>query len=290
MYSLDVNFLKDRRVEEDPKKTIQGKREGFSVGKNLPMLIGLGVMVLLPAAAASLLLIINSQTASTQERITELDSEISQLGAQNQKVQEVEKQVSAVNEETQALVSVFNQIKPWSAVLQDIRDRVPSAVQIQSISQGTPGSTTTTPQGQAQGQAQTSTPGAIELTIVGFASSYNDVNDFVLSLQQSNFLSAEKTRLTNAELADAPIEGMDEEERNELSARIRQGQFPGIPTDLSLVDVKETYSFPQVVKYEIKTQLGDIPASKLMPELARKGAVGLVTRIRTLEQKGAIQP
>ena len=273
MYSLDVNFLKDRKVEEDAKKTLATQASEFSLGKNLPMLIGLGVLVLLPAATGSLLWLINAQTASTQARIEELDAQIAQLGAQNQQIQELEKQVNAINEETQALVSVFTQIKPWSALLQDVRDRVPTGVQIESIKQ------------------EAATPeGTIPLTIVGVARSYDDVNDLVLSLQQSNFLKAQKTVLTSAEITDPPIQDLDEEARQELSQKIKQGQISVVPTNTNLVALKDAFIFPKVVRYQVKTELGDIPASKLTGELTRKGAVGLVTRLRTLEQKGAIQP
>jgi type IV pilus assembly protein PilN len=282
MYSLEINFLKDRKVEEDLLQTSEKKPAGISLAQNLPMLIGLGVMVLLPAATGALLLVVNSQTASTQERIQALDTEISQLGAQNQRIQEMEQQVTAVNDETQAFVSVFTQIKPWSAILQDIRDRVPKNVQIDKIEQK-----------GATSQGSTATPATgTTLTITGVAGTYDDINDLVLSLQQSNFLQAKKTKLISAEEADFPIGDLPEDERTALQSRIRLGQLPGVPKNLQLGqgNLKETYTFPKVVKYEIQTELGDIPASKLTKELASKGAVGLVTRLRTLEQKGVIQP
>jgi type IV pilus assembly protein PilN len=285
MYSLDVNFLKDRQVEKTLNSSEKAKSAGFSLGQNLPILIGLGVMVLLPAATSTLLLLLNSQTASMQQRIQELDAQIAQQGSQNQQVQEIEKQVNSVNEETQALVSVFTQIKPWSAVLQDIRDRVPAGVQIQSIKQN---AAAAAPQGQG---GSSSTPG-LSLTISGMARSYNDVNDLILTLQQSSFLNAKKTVLTSAEEVEAPIQELNDEQRKEFESILRRIQAPGISpnTPLLQASLKDLYEFPKVVKYEIKTELGDIPASKLTRELSRKGAVGLVTRIRTLEQKGAIQP
>ncbi|NEO02464.1 MAG: fimbrial assembly protein, partial [Moorea sp. SIO3I7] len=49
------------------------------------------------------------------------------------------------------------------------------------------------------------------------------------------------------------------------------------------------YTLPKVVEYTIKTQLSDIPASEILKELDRKGAVGLVTRIRNLQSQGVIQ-
>jgi type IV pilus assembly protein PilN len=277
MYSLDVNFLKDRQLDQDAKKTTLVKTPTLALGKNWPVLAGLGVMVVLPAATASLLWVLNLQTAKTQENIQALEAQIGQLNAQNQRIQEIEKQVTAINDETQALVSVFNQIKPWSAILQDIRDRVPAGVQIQSIKQ----------EGTSKQEEKT-----IQLTLTGLARSYNDVNDLVISLQQSDFLSAQKTAIASAELVDLPIQELNEEQRQALLQRVQKGEFPGIPKNSPILEtsLKDIYDFPKVVKYTIKTELGDIPASKLTRELARKGAIGLVTRIRTLEQKGAIQP
>jgi type IV pilus assembly protein PilN len=285
MYSLDVNFLKDRQVLEDPKKTTQTKSPGLAIGKNLPILIGLGVLVLLPAATAGLLLVLNSQTAKTQQNIQNLEAEMTALAGQNQSIQETEKQAAAINEETQAIVGVFNQIKPWSAILQDIRDRIPVGVQIETIKQeGT--------QGASTAQGASSTPASMQITISGMARSYDEVNDLILSLQKSNFLNAQKTVLTSAETVDFPVQELNEDEREALERQIQQGVYPNVPkgTNINLVSIKDTYNFPKVVKYEIKTELGDIPASKLTGELARKGSVGLVTRIKTLESKGAIQP
>ncbi|MFM7580106.1 MAG: hypothetical protein ACKO5Q_24630, partial [Microcystaceae cyanobacterium] len=37
------------------------------------------------------------------------------------------------------------------------------------------------------------------------------------------------------------------------------------------------------------TELSDTPDKELLPELVRKGAIGLVTRFKTLEQKGILQ-
>jgi type IV pilus assembly protein PilN len=285
MYSLDVNFLKDRQVLEDPKKTTQTQSPGLAIGKNLPILIGLGVLVLLPSATAGLLLVLNSQTAKTQQNIQNLEAEMTALAGQNQSIQETEKQTAAINEETQAIVGVFNQIKPWSAILQDIRDRIPTGVQIETIKQeGSQGAAST-----AQGA---SSPASMQITISGLARSYDDVNDLILSLQKSNFLNAQKTVLTSAESVDFPVQELNEDEREALERQIQQGVYPNVPkgTNINLVSIKDTYNFPKVVKYEIKTELGDIPASKLTGELARKGSVGLVTRIKTLEAKGAIQP
>ena len=45
----------------------------------------------------------------------------------------------------------------------------------------------------------------------------------------------------------------------------------------------------QVVSYTIQSTFSDAGATALLRELERKGTLGLVTRIRTLQQKELIQ-
>ncbi len=247
MYSLDINFLKDRNLDDASKTRIQKKTQTQQFGKNAPLIAGLAVMVLFPAVAGGFLLVVNGQNTELEKQIQELDAQISAINAQNQKIQQMEAKIAQVNAETNALVGVFNQIKPWSAILQDISDRLPPRVQIDSIQQGQ----------------------SPKLTLVGSARSYNDVNDFLLTLQRSNFFKAKATRLQSAQLVDNPtkVEYSEAEQAENV-----------------------TVELPKVVNYTITTELNNTPASKLLRELARKGDVGLVTRMETLKQKGVIQP
>ena len=54
-------------------------------------------------------------------------------------------------------------------------------------------------------------------------------------------------------------------------------------------DLPENYSFslPEGVKYTISAQLNNAPSSELIEEINQKGSTGLVTRLKTLERKGA---
>jgi type IV pilus assembly protein PilN len=104
------------------------------------------------------------------------------------------------------------------------------------------------------------------LEISGFAISYSLVNDFSLSLQQSKFLN--ETKIIKAELVDATaITGFIPPKTEKANATIKP---------------------PQVVKYTIKAGLSSVPASDLIPELEKKGTVGLVDRLRNIKKVGVI--
>jgi type IV pilus assembly protein PilN len=113
----------------------------------------------------------------------------------------------------------------------------------------------------------------MKLAISGSARSFDEVNYFLLALQRSPFFKSNETQLVKAELGDNP---------NKVEVTAPQNKTQSGPT--------VTYTLPKTVDYQIQTSLSDIPASELLRELDRKGAVGLVTRIRTLQEKGVIQP
>ena len=258
MYSLDVNFLKDRNLADQgggpqPKK----QKQKQPIGTMIPLIAGGALMVLLPAAAGGLLLLVNSQKGEVETTIQGIEAKIKAIEAQNNKIKVIEANVKQAKDETAALASVFDQIKPWSAILQDIRDRIPRGVQIESLEQET-----------VQPLQDSSEKPKMELTIKGFARSYREVNDFLLTLQKSKFLKADQTEVENAKLIPNP-------DKWELPETEEAEAF-----ELEL---------PKVVDYTIKTELNDIPTSELIKELERKGAVGLVTRIKILKDKGVIQ-
>jgi len=253
MYSLDVNFLKDRSL--DSKKTAMttivavGKPD---FEKQLPIYIGAGVMLLLPLLAGGSILFVNWQKGQTQINIQALEAELARLKAQNQKVAELENKAKGVDSDTAALVGVFSQVKPWSALLQDLTDQTPPGIQLVSLQQ----------------------TGKV-ITLSGFAGNYAALNDFVLMLQNSPFFKADKTKLVSATAAPLPISG---------EGVISEPDDPDPTTKESGV-----VQIPQGVKYSITTELSDTPDKELLPELVRKGAIGLVTRFKTLEQKGILQ-
>jgi type IV pilus assembly protein PilN len=252
MYSLDINFLKDR-----PEHRPTGKKPGIKlpVGNLTPMYLGIAIGICLPTVAGGAWWLLQAKNVELEQKIAQLDQENKRLDTEIGNINKIKEQTNNIKAETQALVTVFDQIRPWSAMLQDLRERIPAKVQIENIKQIPP----TAP---APGQPSGNPAGGIEIT--GMARSFNDVNDFLLTLQQSRFLKSSDSRIVTAELVNAPLPP-------------NANQNNGVKTPPI-----------QVVKYTVQASLSEVPASELMRELEQKGTVGLVTRIRNLQQTGVI--
>ncbi|MBW4603412.1 MAG: PilN domain-containing protein [Calothrix sp. FI2-JRJ7] len=259
MYTLDINFLKDRAPSPKNDGT-RIKKAPMSPGDLTPLYIGGAVAAFTLALVGTGWWFLQSQNEQLEQNIAQLEQENQKLEAEIGNINKIRQEITQVKSETQALVTVFDQIRPWSAILQDVRERIPASVQLDNvkhIAAAAPAAASTPP---PAGQPQPSQAGAIE--IGGFARTFADVNDFLVTLQQSRFLKAKEVRITNAELTDAPAPP------------------GGLPQGAKL---------PKVVKYTIQSSLSDVPASELMRELEQKGTVGLVARIRSLQQTGALQ-
>ncbi len=255
MYSLDVNFLKDRAAS--PNLTTKKKRAPISIGELTPLYIGGAVAVFSLVLVGTGWFILQGQNSKLEGEIAGLEQENQRLEAEIGSINKIRQEISQVKSETQALVTVFDQIRPWSAMLQDVKERIPATTQLETVKQiaaAIPAASST------PGEPQPSSNGAIE--VGGFARSFNDVNDFLLTLQQSRFFKSTETRINSAELVDATLPGVT------------------LPPGAKL---------PKVVKYTIQSSLSDVRASELMRELEQKGTVGLVARIRSLQQTGALQ-
>lgn len=250
MYSLDINFLRDRGLDAESRTQASPQKAQASPTANLPIIIGAAVMIALPAMAFGALKVVEGNKSTAEQKIKDIDGEIASLGAKNQEVQQVKDQISAIETEAKSIVNVFNQIKPWSAILQELSDRTPPGVGIESIK-------------QTSSAGEDGNP-IMQLSLEGTARSYEDVNDFMLFLQRSKFFRSEKTKLSGASLIDYQIE-WEKEPPKEIEVNI-----------------------PKIVKYSITTELNGIPVAELIKELNSKGAVGFVTRLQTLERKGAI--
>lgn len=297
MYNLDVNFLKDRGLDAVSKQKVKSTKQDQSVQTKTPFIVGGIVAALLPALAFAYLLLVNNEQATTQAEIQELTSQISQLQSQNDKVKSLQTQLQQVDAELNSLVSVFNQIKPFGVILQEIKDKIPAGVQIKSITQTQSAPTQPQPQGQTATNVE---PNKQVLTLTGYASSFEDINDFLLTLQSSDFLNPQKTIINEAQAVDLPETTISEDQRQNILRELTKGGLKDWPSQLRQPELWQKTSssptpqnkavLPKVVSFTITTQLGDKPASELSSQLQLKGGSGLIDRINSLKQKGAISP
>ncbi|MDB9375565.1 PilN domain-containing protein [Nodularia sphaerocarpa] len=254
MYSLDVNFLKDRAEHQEKAK----KRSQFKlpIDDFTPLYVGLAIGLCFPAFFGASWWFLQGKNTQLEQQIAQLDQENKNLEVEIGNINKIREETKQVQAQTQGLVTVFDQIRPWSAMLQDLRDRIPATVQIETLKQ-------IEPTAAAAGKPAANAAGVLEIT--GFARSFNDVNDFLLTLQQSQFLQSSDSRITTASLVDAPLPPGSNQSANDVKIKL-----------------------PQVVKYTIESSLSDVPASELIRELEKKGTVGLVSRIRSMQELGVI--
>jgi type IV pilus assembly protein PilN len=262
MYGLDVNFLKDREI-----RPVEVSRTQAAPGDRRPLYYGLLVAVAALGLVGGYWLFLQDQIRRLEAREAELDAEIATLQEQLEQIETIQAQIELVKAENQAFVNVFNRIRPWSAFLKELRDRTPTRIQITSVSQtaGTtlPGAPT------AGGEEPTGTPpppaGGVD--IQGVACSFNDVNDFMLTLQRSPLLDGRSVAISTSE------------KRTELLDPSVDGVCPDSPPDRPEV----------LVDFTLEGNFSSVPSADLLDILDRQGAVGLATRIRALRDSGVIE-
>lgn len=255
MYGLDVNFLSDREIR--PVAETSTATSGGAPGDRRPLYLGLIAGVAALALVGGYWLVLQRQVQQLRAQEQQLDADIAAIQGQLQEINILRQKIELVQQENTAFAAVFNQIRPWSALLQEVRDRVPERVRVVTIQQtgGTPIPPETTP------------PQSGGVEVVGSACSFDDVNDFSLVLQQSPLLDSGTVVISQSarqeEFLDPNIDGT----------------CPGTPagTVTALVD------------FTIRANLTSIPATELLTTLDRQGAVGLATRIRALRDSGVIE-
>ena len=194
MYNLDINFLRERRTEQaDNIASSFVEKKEVSLADRIPIVAGIIVALAAPAIAFGFFRSAKAQTTVIETEIQKLESEIAELGNQNQKIEELNTEIEQVKQETTALVGVFEKIDPWAAILQEVSDRTPPGILVNSLQQSGSGDN-------------------IGLNIAGVALSYDSVNDFVLLLQRSPFFARNEIKLNGASVADFSVEIENEED------------------------------------------------------------------------------
>jgi len=269
MYSIEINFLDDR-PEYNPEIAIASKTPSgppISLEGQTALIIGGAVggtaLALVGGAWFYLTQISIPQLKSRQ---TELDSELAVYLQKEEELQTIKDETAQITGQTESLAGVFNFVTPWSAVLQDLRDRTPPGVRIDGIEQSEPKPQGAAPPPPPEGEAPPVVEGIPSIVVIrGIASSFGEVSDLLVVLQQSSFFEGTATRLLSSEVIDNPSK----------LVQASEAQFKG--------------NLEQVVTFEIETQLARVAASSILGELETKGATGLVSRIRRLQTRGVIE-
>ncbi|MGD1807497.1 PilN domain-containing protein [Dapis sp. BLCC M126] len=265
MYGLDINFLNDR--PEYKKDIPKPASSGPSLEDPRPILIGAAAAVAVNGLVAGGWLYLNQVNTKLQADLDKLNGELSKLNAQVKDLEAIKEKTKTFKAEAKALATVFDQIKPWSALLGEFGSLVPSGVIITSIEQK---EAKVAPQpAPKKGEKEPPPPPpkpTATLSFAGTSDSYGQINDFLLLLQSSPFFQGEKTKLISAAKKPNPTR-LELQESNSTLA-------PEIP------------ELPPIVEYKIETNLSPLGASELLPQLKSKGAIGLVDRIETLTEKG----
>jgi type IV pilus assembly protein PilN len=256
MYGIDINFLNDRSARP-VDAIVQVKRPASPSASKLPMLVGLAVGLVALGGVGGYWLILQNQTKGLVAEQSQLDTQLAELQQKLAQVDTVRQQTQAVDGEIQALAGVFERIRPWSAIVRDVQGRTPTRTQIERFVQTAPAAAD-----PAAPVAASSAVGGLE--VGGNACSFDDVNDFLLTLKSSPFLVAESIKITSATLGQAVAGYCPGESEN------------GAPLEL--------------VAYTITGEIKSIPATALLDELSRQQeSTGLAARIRALQATGAIE-
>ncbi|NJN62415.1 MAG: fimbrial assembly protein [Coleofasciculaceae cyanobacterium RL_1_1] len=266
MYSIEINFLDDR-PEYNPEMF------ETSAGPSAPPISieGQTALVIGGAVAATALALVGGawfyltqiSIPQLEARQRDLDSELAVYLQKENELQALNDETSQITGQTESLAGVFNFVTPWSAVLQDLRDRTPPGVRINGIAQSEPKPGGAAAAAPPEGETAEGTTSIV--VISGIASSFSEVSDLLVVLQQSSFFDGSATRLLRSEMEDNPgkvIQASETQFRGELEP---------------------------VVTFEIETKLDRVAASSILGELEAKGATGLVSRIRRLQTRGVIE-
>lgn len=296
MYSLDINFLNDRPEYRKDRPTPVGRAQPRSSQSQVPLVGALLFALGINAAVMGTWWWVNNQNSGLAEKQKTLDAKLTELNTKANVIKAINSETDKVTAEYKALAGVFDQIKPWSAMLQDLSARTPAGVQIAKIEQidpsPSPVAAAPSPTPAAASPAASPSPGAspspaatpspsasptpiappqaAKVVISGMASTFDQVNDFMLLVQRSPFFLNTDTKLVAATLKNNPAQ-----------VQVRNQNTAG---------VTEIPKLRPVVEYKIETSLSPTVASELLPELRRQQADGLAIRIETLQEKGVLEP
>ena len=249
MYSLDINFLKDRGLDTAVETDFKSAQSPSSIGDKFPIVGGAIVALVLPAVMFFYAKSFDTKQAEAKQEIQKIEAEIAEIQGQSKSFEQIEAQVKKASAETQALVGVFTKIRPWSAIIQEVSDRTPPGIQINSIQQSGGGNN-------------------IQIQIGGTARSYSDVNDFVLFLQRSPFFDSKKIIMGTTSLTGLPFE-------IENAAELPKNLALSIPEGVKYNITAQLANMPTTV---LVRELNDKGSTGLITRLKTLESKGVVTK------------
>jgi type IV pilus assembly protein PilN len=165
MYVPEINFLRDRTDAVDlpaVEQRYEPEPGGFD-----PLIIAVIVPVVALAIVAVTTLFLNGQIDEKNRQLADTNAQIAAIQGEVTRLQGQQKELAEIQGRSQAVVNLFDLSKPWSAVLEDLRRRVPANVWLEKFS-----------------TAQDA------VTISGRALDYSQVAAFQLTLSDSPFVQA----------------------------------------------------------------------------------------------------
>lgn len=290
MYSLNINFLKDRPEYQANRPGSPAGGGAAAKASRLPIILGVLVGVIVPAAIGGFSGYLLVQKGNLEANQMKLDQDLKELEAELKKADQAKAEMKAIDDLTQGLVGVFSRVKSWSALLGDMRDRLPVGVQLTSIREAdnpalknTSSAPSPKPSPAAGAASATSTPTPPKkfLTIEGYANSIEGVGEFLLLLQKSPFLNPEATQLVTSAAVDNPAQIL------QANQEVQEGIAYTLavpPPATAGGGAQVRIIAPKVIKYTIQSAYTSKPADQLLPVLDRSGASGLVVRIETIRR------
>lgn len=134
MFEPEINFLKDQSAGNAAQGGFSEPDFGTnSTGGIDPLLIGVAVPVLALAVVAGLTLFLNTQVSAKTNDVAQLDGRLAQLTQQLSDIENLKKDIETERLRVEAVVNLFDLSRPWSAVLEDLRRRVPEGVWLDSL-------------------------------------------------------------------------------------------------------------------------------------------------------------
>ncbi|MEO0949080.1 MAG: PilN domain-containing protein [Cyanobacteria bacterium J06641_5] len=188
MYSLDINFLKERAAEGQPQAAAaeQQSAPGGTPADWLPAIGGAALGAVLVAGVLIYGRLVDGQISTLETEVATLQSELGNLQASQQEIDRKRQELSEQQSLTRSLVDVFDRIKPMTAILQDVSDRLPIGVQLESFE-------------------QTGERPDIQVQFQGLASSYRAISSFALAVEQSKFVREGTIQLGDVAETEYPL-------------------------------------------------------------------------------------